>query len=93
MKKTTLDQFEKDLESSFEKDTWVEVQDAKERHKAVAAAKMTKSERTNIRLSSEDLAGIKEKASEYGLGYQTLIASIVHRYVTGKLVDVAMRTV
>lgn len=88
MKKIKLDNFEQDLESSFEKDNWVEVQDLKERHQAIGAAKMVKSERTNIRLSSEDLIGIKEKANEYGLGYQTLIASIVHRYVIGKLVDV-----
>jgi predicted DNA binding CopG/RHH family protein len=65
----------------------VEVTDPAERQKAMVAAKSTKSERTNIRLSLEDVVGIKKKASEYGLGYQTLIASIVHQYVTGRLVE------
>lgn len=85
-KEAILDPFETELENSFSNDSWVEVTDSKERQKAMMAAKSTKSERTNIRLSLEDIVGIKKKASEHGLGYQTLIASIVHQYVTGRLI-------
>ena len=86
-KEVQLDPFERDLENSFTHDNWVEVTDMLQRKKVIAAAKSTKSERTNIRLSLEDIVGIKKKANEYGLGYQTLIASIVHQYVTGRLVE------
>jgi hypothetical protein len=39
----------------------------------------------NIRLSALDLLDIQAKALEEGLPYQTLIASVLHKYVTGKL--------
>lgn len=46
-----------------------------------------KQERINIRLTGHDLAQLKHKAEEEGLPYQTLIASILHKYVTGRLVS------
>ncbi|MDR3019855.1 MAG: hypothetical protein LBU66_03005 [Treponema sp.] len=41
----------------------------------------------NIRISKNDLDGIKLKAMEEGLPYQSLVASVIHKYVTGRLVD------
>jgi hypothetical protein len=41
----------------------------------------------NIRLSSVDLLDIQAKALEEGMPYQTLIASVLHKYVTGQLAD------
>ena len=41
----------------------------------------------NIRISKNDLDGIKLKAMEEGLPYQTLVASIIHKYVTGRLIE------
>ena len=41
----------------------------------------------NIRLSSGDLQDIQVKALEEGLPYQTLIASVLHKYVTGRLAE------
>ena len=38
-----------------------------------------------IRMQHEDLAGIKKKAKEAGMPYQTLINSIIHRYLNGGL--------
>jgi predicted DNA binding CopG/RHH family protein len=37
-------------------------------------------------LPSKDLEGLKIKAMEEGVPYQTLMASVLHKYVTGKLV-------
>lgn len=85
--KVKLDRFERSLERSFRRDKWVTVSDPKEREKVMEAARRSKSERTNIRLSESDLMGIKEKADQKGLGYQTLIASLVHQYVTGRLIE------
>ena len=57
------------------------------RFKSAARATTLKDRRVNIRLASGDLRDIQVKALEEGIPYQTLIASILHKYVTGKLAD------
>lgn len=51
-----------------------------------------KDRRVNIRLSSPDLMGIQTRAMEEGIPYQTLIASVLHKYVTGRLVEKPSRS-
>ncbi len=46
-----------------------------------------KDRRVNIRISSRDLEGIRERALEEGIPYQTLIAAVLHKYLSGRLVD------
>ena len=53
--------------------------------KAAARATATKVRRGYIRLSSGDLSDIQVKALEEGVPYPTLIASVLHKYVTGRL--------
>jgi predicted DNA binding CopG/RHH family protein len=55
--------------------------------RAAARATAVKDRRVNIRLSSGDLQDIQVKALEEGLPYQTLIASVLHKYVTGRLAE------
>lgn len=55
--------------------------------KAAARATAIKDRRVNIRLSSGDLNDIQVKALEEGIPYQTLIASVLHKYVTGRLTE------
>ena len=55
--------------------------------RAAARATAIKDKRVNIRLSSVDLLDIQAKALEQGMPYQTLIASVLHKYVTGKLAE------
>ncbi len=55
------------------------------RIRAAARATATKDKRINIRLSSGDLDDIQIKALEEGIPYQTLITSVLHKYVTGRL--------
>ena len=57
-----------------------------------ARATAIKDRRVNIRLSSGDLADIQVRALEEGMPYQTLIASVMHKYVTGRLVESAQVT-
>jgi hypothetical protein len=52
-----------------------------------ARATMAKDRRLNIRLSSPVLDGLQARASQEGLPYQTLIASVLHKFVTGRLVE------
>lgn len=55
------------------------------RLKAAARATAIKDRRVNIRLSAGDLLDIQVKALAEGMPYQTLIASVLHKYVTGRL--------
>jgi predicted DNA binding CopG/RHH family protein len=58
-----------------------------EKLRAAARATGTKDRRVNIRLSSADVRDIQALALREGLPYQTLIASILHKFVTGRLVE------
>ncbi len=49
--------------------------------------RMAKDKRVNIRISSDDLTGIQSRALEAGIPYQTLMASVLHKYVTRQLVE------
>ena len=43
--------------------------------------------RINIRISEKDLTDLKIKAREEGLPYQTLVSSVLHKYLNGRLVE------
>jgi len=59
--------------------------DIQKRHQQYAEAMLKKDARINIRLSSKDLRGLQKKALAEGIPYQTLVASILHKYVEGRL--------
>ena len=59
--------------------------ETQERHQEYAQAMFKKDARINIRLSSKDLRGLQKRALAEGIPYQTLIASILHKYVEGQL--------
>lgn len=56
-----------------------EIKAAKEREKKEA--------RFTARLSHSDFDGLKQIADRMGLGYQTLLGSIIHQYVNGSLIS------
>ena len=83
-----LDQEEKDLMESIEHEEWRSVKNIKiEKERAIAAARNTlkKDKRINLRFTQKDYRRIKIKAIEEGIPYQTLISSIVHKYLNGSL--------
>ena len=59
--------------------------DIQKRHQLYAEAMFKKDARINIRLPSKDLRGLQKKALAEGIPYQTLVASILHKYVEGRL--------
>ncbi|MDP2179909.1 CopG family antitoxin [Methylicorpusculum sp.] len=63
----------------------LDFEESKTRHQQYAQAMFKKDARINIRLSSKDLRGLQKKALAEGMPYQTLIASILHKYVEGRL--------
>lgn len=46
-----------------------------------AANSLAKRQQISIRVKNDDLYALKAEAEEAGIGYQTLISSIVHRHV------------
>ncbi len=50
-------------------------------------ARQRKEARVNLRLNPDDVARIRVKAQREGVPYQTLIASVLHKYATNQLVD------
>lgn len=88
-----LDAYEREVLDAFEKGKLKSVASKSELEKLRAAARATaiKDRRVNIRLSSIDLSDIQVKALEEGIPYQTLIASVLHKYVTGRLSETSQR--
>ena len=85
----TIDDSELEILQAFEQGQLKSVATKTElvRFKSAARATTLKDRRVNILLASGDLRDIQVKALEEGIPYQTLIASILHKYVTGKLAD------
>lgn len=83
------DQEEKEILESFERGEWESVRDRGRLTQLQSYAKATraKDKRITLRLSSLDLDAIQTKAIEEGIPYQTFISSILHKYITGRLVE------
>ena len=81
---------EKRLLESYESGEWKPVGRKKAeigRYEEIARATFRKDRRVNIRISSRDLEGIQKRALAEGIPYQTLMASILHKFVSGTLID------
>jgi predicted DNA binding CopG/RHH family protein len=59
----------------------------KKMYSQYAANTLRKDKRVNIRISERDLQSIQRKALEEGIPYQTLISSLLHKYINGRLVE------
>lgn len=85
-----LDAEEKDIIESLEQGEWNQVSNVREairQAEAYANATLRKDTRMNIRLSSRDIMQLKARAAEEGVPYQTLVTMILHKYVTGRMVE------
>ncbi|EMR12761.1 hypothetical protein MPL1_08449 [Methylophaga lonarensis MPL] len=83
-----LEKEEQEILDAFDADELLrapDIEDRKVRHQQYAEAMFKKDARINIRLSSKDLRGLQKKALSEGIPYQTLVASILHKYVEGRL--------
>jgi len=90
--KMKLKKEEREILRSVEKGQWRSVRDAKKeirRYREYARATVRKDKRVNIRMSEKDLVRFQKEALEQGLPCQTLISSVLHKYVNGHLVDKA----
>ena len=91
----TLSKEEKAISASYDKGEWKPIRNMKaeiEKYQGVAKRTLLKNARVNIRIPEKDLEGMRRKAFEEGIPYQTLMASVIHKYVAGRLIDkVALR--
>jgi len=85
-----LDPQEKKITEGMERGEWRSVARLgreRKRYQRYAEATLKKDKRINIRISGKDLSAIQKRALEEGIPYQTLIASLLHKYAAGRLVE------
>ena len=85
-----LDAEEKEILDAFDSGKLKSVKNREKepkRHKEIAAATFKKDSRINIRISSKDLRAFQKCALAEGVPYQTLIASVLHKFVDGHIVE------
>jgi predicted DNA binding CopG/RHH family protein len=89
MSKLKLSMEEKELLESVEsgdyESTLTDIR--KKELEGAATNTFRKDKRINIRISNRDLMAVQSRASEEGIPYQTLVSSIIHKYVSGSLQD------
>jgi len=88
--KSKLSNEEKELLHSFEEGEWKSIKNLDNKIKeysSYARDALKKDKRINIRLNEKDLESIQNIAVDEGIPYQTLISSLIHKFVTGKLID------
>ena len=85
-----LDRYEKQVLSAYESGKLKPAatsESALRRYQEYARATLTKNRRVNIRVSTQDISDIQARAVEEGMPYQTLMASVLHKFATGRLVE------
>lgn len=89
-RKVKLDPEEQEILASVEAGEWESVPNLEaemQRHREYAREAMKKDKRISLRISAIELAILKQKAYQEGIPYQTLIGSILHKYLSGRLVE------
>ncbi len=90
MSNLKFQQDELEVLASYENEEWKSVKklkEQKEQYRAYARATFRKDKRVNIRISEKDLLDLQKRAIRQGIPYQTLISSVLHKYVSGGLTD------
>ena len=90
MNKYKLSAEEKEILDDFEASEFKSLltPERKKYLQSIAVQNYKKDKRINIRISSRDLSLLQRRALEEGIPYQTLVSSILHKYVSGGLHDV-----
>ena len=81
---------ELELLASYENEEWRSLKNVKEQvtqYQGYARAFFRKDKRVNIRISEKDLLDLQKRALREGIPYQTLISSVLHKFVSGVLTE------
>jgi predicted DNA binding CopG/RHH family protein len=90
MSKLKLQPEELEILASYEADEWAsakKLKEQKEQYRVYARATFRKDKRVNIRISEKDLLDLQKRAIRQGIPYQTLISSVLHKYINGGLAE------
>lgn len=90
MTEKNLTNDEAEVLASYESDEWQSVKNTEleiARYRQSARATFRKDKRLNIRISTKDLLDLQKRAIRDGIPYQTLISSVLHKYVSGSLIE------
>lgn len=88
MSRHLLSKEERDILDAIERGQWEVVRPTQRelrRYAEIARNTLRKSKRVNIRISEADLSEIRSRAAQEGIPYQTLITSLLHKYVSGRM--------
>ena len=85
-KKIILDDYENEILEAYENGK-LKPSKSQTDYKKIASNTLKKNKKINIRLSENDLAALQRRAAREGIPYQTLIGSVLHKYVSGYLED------
>jgi predicted DNA binding CopG/RHH family protein len=83
--KNSLDQYEKQIESKVH--SYVPISGTRRRKIETILDATRKTKNINIRITQQDLENLRRSAEQEGIPYQTLISSVLHKYLSGRLVD------
>ena len=83
-----LDQEEQDILDSFNRGEWISKNENLDKYKEAAKNTFTKNHRINFRVSEKDFRSIQVRARKEGIPYQTLVSSIIHKYLSGQLENI-----
>lgn len=91
MTNAKLSHEEKDLLQAYEDGKYISdlTEERKAQISGAARASTKKDKRMNVRISSRDLKALQRRALQEGLPYQTLVSSVLHKYVSGGLKDIS----
>ena len=81
---------EKELYESIENDEWKLVKnfhDLSNDFKKAAKTMLMKKEKIDVMLAKQDMNNLKAKAFEEGMEYEVFAGSVLHKYLTGRLVE------
>lgn len=87
-----LSKTEKEILDSVERDEWKRIPHfdrESRRFQEAARATLRKDKRVNIRMAERDLIRFQKKAMAEGLPYQTMISSVLHKYINGSIKEKA----
>ncbi len=83
-KKIILDEYEKEILEAYENGK-LKPSKSRSDYQSIARDTMRKNRKINIRISDNDLSALQRRAAREGIPYQTLVGSVLHKYVSGFL--------
>ena len=85
MKKIKLDKYEQDIENNIQE--YKSISPSEKKLVTDLIKKANKKKNISLRVNAQDLERLKRIAQHEGIPYQTLLSSMIHKFVTGQLVE------